>query len=109
MNGERRRGGPPSPRKRPDLRKRVSDLERTQSETARKVRELTDTLHVKDNWHAEVRGWIGKTVQIVMTSGREYTGTLKWVDRYNVAVIEDGATKPRVLQKGNIESMSPGE
>jgi len=106
--GERDRRGAPG-RGKPDVRKRISDIERVQGEHGRKLRELSDLLHIKDNSAAEMKAWVGEPFTVIMNSGREYHGTLKWIDKYNVAVLKDGCSEPSVLPKGNIESMKPGK
>lgn len=97
------------------LGSRVSQLELAQSKIKHDVRKLNDTIQTKDNWHAEVGGWQGREVVAIANSGREYRGVLKWIDKYNIAIIgkcltngyETTSTKndPFVLNKGCLESM----
>lgn len=99
-----------------DLRKRMNDLERELGETKKTVRELKDILRVRDNWHAEIRNWIGRPVVLRTTSKESHPGTLKWVDKYNVAIefadlksTTKGKTKTRIFSKGAIEWIEPQE
>jgi hypothetical protein len=92
---------------RPPLGKRVGDVERIQGEHGRLIRELRDTLQIKDNSAAEVKDWIGRRVSIQgVREGSLYVGVLKWVDKYNYAILEDGAPAPTIIQKGNVEAIS---
>lgn len=97
--GNRSKGKSPQ-----NLGKRLNILERELAQTNQAVRGLKDTLNVKDNWPAEVSQWIGKDVDITATT-KKYRGTLKWIDRYTLAIIEEGEEDATILQKGNIESM----
>ena len=89
------------------LARRINLLERNLAVANREIRSLKDILNVKNNWPAEVSRWIGQDVRIVASSGRGYRGTLVWVDRYTLGIVEEGHEDPVVLQKGNVESMKP--
>jgi hypothetical protein len=75
------------------LRSKVSNIEKD-------IRALKDLLNVHDNWHALVRTWRGKEVSVKDNCGEVSKGTLKWTDRYNVAVETNG--RERVYTKGGI-------
>lgn len=89
------------------LARRINLLERGLASANKEIRSLKDILNVKNNWPAEMSGWIGQDVKIVASSGRAYRGTLHWIDRYTIAIIECGEETPTVFQKGNVESMKP--
>lgn len=98
--------GDSSSQTRPPLGKRVGDVERIQGEHGRQIRALRDTLDVKDNSCAETRNWIGKRVEAVgVGTGKVYSGVLKWIDKFNYGIQEDGRRKVTVFQKSNIEAL----
>jgi small nuclear ribonucleoprotein (snRNP)-like protein len=98
--------GDSSSQPRPPLGKRVGDVERVQGEHGRQIRALKDTLGVKDNSCAETNNWIDKRVEAIgVGTGKTYIGVLKWVDKYNYGILEDGEKKVTVFHKSNIEAL----
>lgn len=75
------------------LRSKIGKIEKD-------IRSLKDLLNVHDNWHSLVKSWRGKEVSVKDNCGEVSTGTLKWTDRYNLAVEKD--SKERVYTKGGI-------
>lgn len=106
MARESRRGRAPAQN---PLRKRVYDIEKVQGQLGRDVRELKDTLNIKDNSISEINEWVGKHVLVTTVSGKTCRGILKWFDRYSYGVLPDDfhADGVRVFQKGNVETIEP--
>ena len=66
---------------------RQEQLEAKVSKLEKEVARLKDVLNVKDNWHAEVKGLIGKVVHISgAATGQLVIGKLLWTDRYHMCV-----------------------
>lgn len=89
-----------------NLRNRVNTLERDLALANKEIRKLKDILNVKDNWASEVRDYIGRQVEVVGTRST-YMGELIWSDRYHICILPENAVDNVVIQKGNIESISP--
>jgi len=73
-----------------DQSKKLQSLKDKVDRLEKDVRQLKDLLNVQDNWHTEVRDWIGSVV-VVMYGEKEYAGTLKWIDRYTLCLVEGTA------------------
>lgn len=98
--------GDSSSQTRPPLGKRVGDVERVQGEHGRQLRALKDTIDVKDNSCAETRNWIDKRVEAIGAgTGTKYVGVLRWIDKFNYGIQEDGRQQVTVLQKSNVEAL----
>lgn len=70
-----------------DQSKKLQSLKDKVDRLEKDVKLLKDLLNVQDNWHTEVRDWIGSVV-VVTYSEKEYAGTLKWIDRYTLCLQE---------------------
>lgn len=83
---------------------KLADLDTRVAEVAREQRRVNQLLGVDDNWHSEVKSWIGHSVVVHLQDGNALTGTLKWVDKFQLAVIPPGRTKddPQIINKGAI-------
>jgi len=103
-NGRRR-----PPRRGDNLRKRLSDLERSHGETSRQVKVLTDCFNIKDNAAGVLAEWIGKSVELETVAGKVHVGELKFVDKYNFGVLLRGSAEVSVFPKTNIERVTPTE
>lgn len=78
---------------------RIQSLTDKHTKLEKEVRGLKDLLNTQDNWHAETRTWIGKTVRVTF-EGEAVTGVFKWADRYNICLVV--YDKPRIFPKGKI-------
>lgn len=54
------------------------------------VRALKDILNIRDNWHSEIKEWVGKLVVINSGCDSVSSGLLIWVDRYHICVESKG-------------------
>lgn len=86
------------------IRSRVTGLEMRIGELARELKRLTTLLDVKNNWHSETHDWVGREVQLKLKHQDQYfQGTLKWIDKYNLALIlEMAQTRTYVFNKSAI-------
>lgn len=87
------------------MAKRINILERELAQANKEIRGLKDILNVKNNWAAEISEWLNKDIEVWTVTSKHYVGTLLWIDRYNLAIVEEGSEDTTILQKGNIESM----
>jgi len=93
--------------KTPNLGQLVTSLKKRIEQIERDLRTIKDTLNTKDNWHAEIKDWIGQLIDVQFRHGAQTTGTLQWVDRYNVCiVVEDEHNERRICTKGGIDYIS---
>jgi hypothetical protein len=84
------------------LRSRISELEKS----------LQKQMAEADQWNSEVRGWVGRIISILLTSGVRVTGTLVKVTRYTMLVEgpvpgTSHTNKPMVVPKGAVDLVYP--
>lgn len=60
---------------------------------------VRDHLHEKNQWNAELRNWIGKTIYVDLLTSKTVMGVLLWVDRYTLGVKD---TSLRIIHKAAI-------
>jgi len=71
-----------------DQAKKLQSLKDKVERLEKDVKQVKDLLNVQDNWHTEVRDWIGTKVTVDF-NGTAYFGTLKWIDRYTLCLITE--------------------
>jgi len=86
------------------LAKKVQGQKDRHDHLEKEVKALKDLLNVHDNWHAEIRNWLGKVVNVDLLTGREVQGLLLWTDRYNICISPDltEGGKRHIYSKGAI-------
>lgn len=96
-----------SEKKQSSLGRRVADLETRASDIARDQRRLNDLLRIKDNWHSETKDWVGKKIRVHLRSEERIDGYLKWVDKFNLAMVPTHHTDddPLIVNKGAINML----
>ena len=97
-DGQGKSKSPPSPgisAELAQLRSRVNQLETL----------VKESLSEKNQWNTEVRGWIGKHVQVGLSTSDIVEGKLLWMDRYTMCLETawpDKSVGKVVLHKGAI-------
>jgi len=74
-----------------DQSKKLQSVKDKVDRLEKDVKQLKDLLNVQDNWHSEVRGWVGDLVHVSF-NGALFQGTLKWIDRYTICLTTESGT-----------------
>lgn len=81
---------------------RIEELDSAVKDVQLEQRRVAELLNISDNWRTETAKWIGKTICVYLRNDSCILGRLKWIDKYNVAVVKEGARGPSVINKGAI-------
>lgn len=87
----------------PSLGQTIKGLHRRLDAFEQELKALKDILNTKDNWHAEIKEWIGREVVTELRSGRVFTSVLIWSDRYNICLERGG--ERIICTKGAIDTI----
>ncbi len=96
-----------------DLSGISADLAQLRTRVDRAEKLVQEHLAEKNQWNSEVRTWVGKKINILLTSLVAIKGELRWVDRYTMCVygiietpeLETTSTRTIIVHKGAVSLM----